>query len=198
VSIAADELALYEGIWQQPAYHRHSPGQQAIPRFIRLVGQDASSLDAAGQRASVADFGCGTGRASLVLARHGFRVVATDQTDAGLEIMPVCEPGVNLRFVRHCLWQSWPERPVDFGFCCDVLEHVPTELTGLALTRMLEACVIALYVEVSTEPDQMGVLAGQPLHKTVRPFTWWRDLCAEVGKVEYGIDLASRAAFVVR
>jgi hypothetical protein len=193
VSIAGQELALYEDIWQQPAYHKHSPGQQAIPRFLRLLGMVQPRLPG-----SLIDFGCGTGRASLVLARHGFSVVATDQTDAGLEIMPVCEPGVELRFVRHCLWMPWREPRADFGYCCDVMEHVPTELTGLSLARMRQACTVALYVEVSTEPDQMGVLAGQPLHKTVKPFTWWRDLCAEVGKVEYGIDLSGRAAFVVR
>jgi hypothetical protein len=39
---------------------------------------------------------------------------------------------------------------------------------------------------------------GQPLHKTVKPFVWWRDLCREIGTVVEAVDMLTRAVFVIR
>jgi hypothetical protein len=179
--IAETERALYDDVWKHADYHKLSPGEEAVPRFLRLT--QARPLE------TVVDFGCGTGRAGVALAAEGFLVTLADQTDAGLEVR-------DLRFERHCLWQPWRGGDHYYGFCVDVLEHVPTELTGITIARMLDACRV-LYLEVSTVPDSFGLLVGQPLHKTVRPFVWWRDLCAEIGLVREGVDLLTRAAFVV-
>jgi hypothetical protein len=182
--IADTECALYDAVWAHADYHTLSPGSEAVPRFLRLV--DAVPGE------SLIDFGCGTGRAGAALSARGLDVVLTDQTNAGLEV----NGDPKLPFRQHCLWRKWPYGSADFGFCCDVLEHVPTELTALTIARMLEACDW-LYLEVSTVPDQFGMLVGQPLHKTVKPFVWWLDLCAEIGTIRYGVDMLTRAAFVV-
>lgn len=181
MSIAATECALYQDVWAHPDYHKLSPGAEAVPRFLRLTA--ARPLE------TVIDFGCGTGRGGAALVAEGFLVTLCDQTDAGLEVR-------DLRFEPHCLWKRWRGGDHYYGFCVDVLEHVPTELTSLTIARMLEACRV-LYLEVSTVPDQFGILVGQPLHKTVKPFVWWRDLCAEIGTVTHGVDMLTRAAFVL-
>lgn len=181
MSIATTERAIYEEAWTLPAYREWSPGADAVTRFLRLT--HASPLN------TVIDFGCGTGRGAAALREEGFLVTLTDQTDAGLEVR-------DLPFVAHCLWAKWPAERAYYGYCCDVLEHIPTELTALTIARMLEACRL-LYLEVATVPDRCGLLIGQPLHKTVKPFVWWRDLCAEIGDVKEGVDLLHRAVFVL-
>ena len=181
MSRAAAERTLYEDVWTPPEYRRWSPGGEAIPRFLRL----AEAIPPA----HIIDWGCGTGRAGRVLADQGFRVTLVDQTWAAVEVE-------GLPFVPHCLWQPWPNVRGDVGFCCDVLEHIPTELTALTCARLLQGARV-LYLEVATEPDSMGALVGQTLHKTVRPFVWWRDLLREVGTLRHGVDLMTRAAFVV-
>jgi hypothetical protein len=185
MSIAEAECALYQDVWAHPDYHKLSPGAEAASRFFRLTGAVAGEC--------AIDFGCGTGKGAAALQALGLDVVLTDQTDAGLEF----KDDPRFPFVRHCLWQPWTHGRADYGFCCDVLEHVPTELTALTIARMVDACDV-LYLEVSTVPDQFGMLVGQPLHKTVKPFVWWRDLCREIGTVTQGVDMLTRAAFVIR
>jgi SAM-dependent methyltransferase len=186
MSIAEQERSLYREMWNHEAYRKFSPGEQAVPRFLSL-------MPTRGEK-SVVDFGCGTGRASLALQRAGFVVLLVDQTREALD-----PEASGLSFLEHCLWHPWPYPHVltDYGFCCDVLEHIPTELTALTIARMLEP-VEFLYLEVSTEPDEMGVLVGQPLHKTIKPFVWWRDLCREIGTLVDGVDLLTRAVFVLK
>ena len=188
VVIAATEAALYDDVWSVPAYRKWSPGLAAVPRFVRLVQPSASD--------TVFDFGCGAGKAGEALTQHVMGVALVDHTRAGLEVVE----RVGLKFYQHTLWREWHQPGMvsaTHGFCCDVLEHIPTELTGLTIARMLALVRGRLYLEVSTVPDGMGVFVGQALHKTVQPFTWWLHLCREIGTVVHGIDLLDRAVFVL-
>lgn len=179
--IADTERALYEDAWSLPQYRKWSPGLDAVPRFLRLTG--------AAPPATVLDFGCGAGVAGADLLHRGFRATLVDQTDAG-----IADP--TLPFLPHCLWRPWTGPHADYGFCVDVLEHIPTELTALTIARMV-AAVDVLYLELATVPDGCGVLVGQTLHKTVQPFTWWLALCRELATVSSGLDLLDRAVFIL-
>jgi SAM-dependent methyltransferase len=181
-TIAQREAALYEDVWSLPKYHDYSPGLVAIPRFERLTGAKAP--------ASVADFGCGAGVAGVALAERGYRVTLVDHTPAGL--VPAAKA---LEFHERSLWR-FPSCYVDYGFCVDVLEHLPTEMTSLTIHQMTCATK-TLYLEVSTVPDVLGVMVGQTLHKTVQPFGWWLALCREIGQVTQAVDLMERAAYVI-
>jgi hypothetical protein len=180
--IAATERALYEDVWSLPGYKLYSPGLNAIERFERMTGATAGR--------SVADFGCGAGVAGLALVERGYRVQLVDHTDAGLSPEARALP-----FHERSLWK-WPSCYVDYGFCVDVLEHIPTELTSLTIYHMTCATKV-LYLEVSTVPDMGGLPLGQTLHKTVQPFGWWLALCREIGTVTQAVDLMERAAFVI-
>lgn len=187
--IAEREQELYRGVWQTvPQYADHSPGEHLVPLF-----RDMAQAHAGWHTGSVLDAGCGSGKGALALAAAGFRVTCCDLTPDGL-----VEEARRLPFFPACLWHDLRQHGFrDWVYCTDVLEHVPTALTMLVVARLLAVARKGVFVAMSTEPDAFGVLAGEPLHKTVQPFAWWRDHLGEVGRVAEARDLLNAAAFYV-
>lgn len=161
-------------------YVQHSPGEQYVSIFQDMAGIASGTR----HRFSVLDAGCCSGKGGAMLARSGFEDVRLcDLTDAML-----VDEARGLPFAKACLWQ--PLQPqlgyllggqVDYVFCCDVLEHIPTEFTMLTVARLLEIARRGVFLSISLVPDGFGVLVGEHLHKTVQPFTWWRDNLDAVG-----------------
>ena len=185
--IANAERVKYDAIWQVPGYAENSPGDDLVAMFAELSGCKAGE--------TLIDLGCGTGRAGARLARdHGLKVTLFDLTDAGLE-----GEARGLRFVEGCLWGSHlrltrPTMGYDYGYCCDVLEHVPPEFTMLAVANIMAACRVVFF-SIATVPDQFGAEIGEPLHLTVRPFVWWRDHLAELGRLIECRDLLTSGVY---
>jgi hypothetical protein len=187
---AAQERAKYEEIWAIPEYKRHSPGLVNVERFMRVM--NPPPLDGL----SLVDIGCGAGVAGLEFERRGFAVHWMDLTAAGLD------PDVDRdRFIEAPLWdRSWPLRKRnrwDYGFCCDVLEHVTTEYVMLCVDNILSSCRTA-WLQVALRPDEFGKMIGEPLHLTVRPYDWWLVRLASVGKVVDARDLCGDGLYVVQ
>jgi len=187
MSLTTTERTLYEEMWAVPQYAEHSPGVQMLPMFLQCVGA---------ARGHVLDAGSGSGKGALALRDAGFRVTCCDVTDAGLV------PDARLLpFRQACLWA--PLRPIaptgsfDWVYCTDVLEHVPTQFTMLAIDQMLRVATRGLFISVSLVPDSFGVWAGKALHQTVQSFPWWKDSIAEVGRVVDARDLINAATFYV-
>ncbi len=121
------------------------------------------------------------------LAACGFDVTLTDFVDAvDVEGLP---------FVQAPLWDRVSDT-YDFGFCCDVMEHIPPEFTMLVVARLLESCK-RVFFTICTEPDEFGVRIGEPLHLTVQPFVWWRDRLRDLGTVIEARDCMTTAVFLV-
>lgn len=184
---AAQERAKYAEIWSTvPQYREHSPGLQNVDRFMSVLRPSAGAL---------IDIGCGGGVAGLEFERRGFDVTYLDITDAGL--VPEVD---RARFIESALWSpSWPtvrRRGWDYGFCCDVLEHIPTEYTMLVLDRILGACRM-VWLQIALRPDVFGKAIGEPLHLTVRPFQWWLVRLATLGTVIDARDLCGDGLYVV-
>ncbi len=154
----AQEQAKYEKVWSHWQYRVEAPGQH-------LVGDAIQKLEMQpGQ--SVIDFGCGTGRASKALQDAGFKVAAVDHADNCLD------PGIEVSFTQVCLWEPL-ELKADYGFCTDVMEHIPPEYVESVL-ETISSCVGAAYFQIATRPDVMGAkLLGEPLHLTVQDRHWW-------------------------
>ena len=171
-------------IWGMEAYREaNSPGLENVDRFIRVMTPPMDS--------SVIDVGCGTGAAGLELARHGLDTYWMDITEAGLDSAVPRE-----RFFEFPLWSFWGNG-WDFGFCCDVLEHIPPEYTMLCLDRILDAVGVA-WLQIDNQPDKFGpMLLGQPLHLTVQPYSWWLVRLGTLGKVIDARDLCGVSLFVV-
>lgn len=180
---AAQERAKYAEIWSFDEYREaNSPGLINVDRFMSVLQPKAG--------ASVVDIGCGSGRAGLELQKRGLEVSWVDLTAAGLNLE--VDRG---RFTEAPLWSHWGNG-FDYGFCCDVLEHIPTEYTMLALDRIIKSCGTA-WLQIALRPDEFGKLIGEPLHLTVRPFAWWLVRLASLGKVVDARDLCGDGLFIV-
>jgi SAM-dependent methyltransferase len=182
---AAQERDKYAEIWSLEQYRNAtSPGLINVDRFMSVIKPDPLSR--------VIDLGCGSGKAGLELEKRGLRLSWLDITAAGLD------PEVPRElFIEQPLWAPMTfQRRWDYGFCCDVLEHLPTEYTLLSISRMLEYCK-TLWLQIALRPDNFGALIGEPLHLTVKPFDWWLIRLGTLGHVEDARDLIGEGLYVV-
>jgi hypothetical protein len=185
LSVQQEERAKYAEIWQQvPEYRNFSPGMQNVDRFMSIINPAAGS--------SLVDVGCGEGKAGLDFQARGLLVDWVDITDAGLSPEVPRKRG----FTQSAIWHWAPAPGWDYGFCCDVMEHIPPEYTMLCIARIMDACETAWF-QICNVPDQFGQRIGRPLHLTVQPFTWWRDRLSDFGMLVEARDLCGNSLFVV-
>jgi SAM-dependent methyltransferase len=185
VDAAAKEREKYSELWRDvPEYRTYSPGLENVERFMSVMKPAYG--------ATLIDVGCGTGGAGLKLTGHGLNVTYLDITDAGLD------PQIDRkRFIESAIWKNWRgQRWFDYGFCCDVMEHIPTEYTMLSLKNIIDGCMQSWF-QIAFVPDEFGRAVGAPLHLTVQPFTWWRDRIGALGTLTDARDLGAQGVFVV-
>jgi SAM-dependent methyltransferase len=183
--MAAAETAKYERIWGYEEYAVCSPGEDLVEAFLEIARPAPG--------ASVIELGCGTARAGLALRSAGLAVTLLDLTDAGLD--PAARVELADKLIKAPLWGHWPG-DYDFGYCVDVMEHIPPEYTMLVLDRIMARCRRAFF-QICLIQDGFGRLIGEPLHLTVMPFQWWRDRLAEFGTLTEARDLIKNGLFYV-
>jgi len=155
------EQAKYEKVWRNPAYRKTSPGERSTKDFI----------DWAGKGGSVLDIGCGTGRAAIAIGTwYTFTLVdhASNCRDRKAEHLP---------FYQQCLWELDIPDYFDYGFCCDVMEHIPEEKVDEVLDRIKAHCAKA-YLRIFLQEDN-GKFIDEPLHLTCKPQDWWEEKIKE-------------------
>jgi SAM-dependent methyltransferase len=182
---AAQERDKYAEIWGFEEYRTaNSPGLINVERFMSVVKPASGS--------TIIDIGCGAGKAGLEFQALGLVPSWVDITGAALD------PAIDRRsFVESPLWNDWRRKQGwDYGFCCDVLEHIPPEYTMLSLDRIISNCRTS-WLQIALRPDEFGKLIGEPLHLTVRPFDWWLIRLATLGRVIDARDLCGDAMFIV-
>lgn len=160
---------LYEKVWAHKEYRYSAPGESLAYRFI----------EQAKPHGKVIDFGCGTGRgAALIHALANVPVLALDFASNCLDEEVRKIEGIEFR--QHDLRQPVGE-VCEFGYCTDVLEHISPEDVDSVLVNILTAsrrCFLA----ISTVPDHFGpIIAGEPLHLTVKPYSWWLHKLEDLG-----------------
>ncbi len=184
------ETEKYTAIWDVPRYADYSPGEQYAPVFAEIEPN---------KDATIVDIGCGAGAGGKALRGLGYE----DMTY--LDLVPVTKEHP---FFQTAIWddwgtrrwkkkKAWLEKAFDWGYCCDVLEHVPTEYVGLALHRIKENCD-QVFLSIGLDDDAFGALIRDQLHLTIRPFIWWRDLLSEYGEVKSARDLHVTGMFHVK
>ncbi len=193
MSVIAREQATYEGAWAIAHYADHSPGEHRVSVFREMAGISRA------WDVTVLDAGCGSGKGAVALAALGCDVRMCDITPNGL-----IEEAQRLPFHQVCLWHPLERAlgyvrggKVDYVYCCDVLEHIPTEFTMLVIARLLEVARRGVFLSIALVPDHFGVWVGKPLHQTVKPFTWWRDNLNALGTVQEARDCMENGLFYV-
>lgn len=183
---AKQERDKYQEIWEKvPEYRSYSPGKENVERFMKVINPKLGSR--------LIDLGCGEGVAGLEFEKLGLDVWYLDITKAAKK-----EEIRDNRFMVSPLWGDWRKFPqFDYGFCCDVLEHIPQEYTMLCLDKILENCRIS-WLQISLIEDSFGKVLGQPLHLTVRSFDWWLIRLGTLGKVIEARDLLDTGLYVVK
>ncbi len=165
VKIAPTERTKYEAMWARPEYRMVAPGEDAAMTFLQQARLKPG--------AEVIDFGCGTGRGAALIAQAGqANVLMLDFAENCLdEAVRAQLDDKRLRFVRHDLTKPSPFQ-AEYGYCTDVMEHLPTDQVDRVLVNILQAAR-HVFLQIACVDDTMGSLIGQPLHLTVRPYEWW-------------------------
>lgn len=181
-TMAESEQAKYEKMWNVPEYLNHSPGVYYAESFGEIT--NCSEGD------SLIDLGCGRGEGGKELKKlYNLNVTFVDFVKLD-GLTP---------FIKQPLWDALPSRNPrwKFGYCCDVMEHIPIEYVMLTLERIRAACQFGFF-SVSNIPDGCGKLIGEPLHMSVMPYEWWLEKMKEIGGVLDARDLLIESLFYVK
>lgn len=169
MDIAVAECRKYEAMWNRPEYRERSPG-------LRMCADAKRQLEAK-PGDTICDFGAGTGRASKWWADNGCKVTAFDIAANAITEFDGTK-------VIGNLWAMPNFGKFDYGFCCDVLEHLPTEHVGDAILGISRRVTKAAYFQIALFECHMGAAIGEHLHLTVKPPAWWRrELASHFKKV---------------
>jgi hypothetical protein len=200
---ALTEQQKYERMWSFDQYRNVAPGESIAPTFLGVVKPKPGSV--------VIDFGAGTGRGALMLALLGnVRVQMLDfasnclDPDVALavtkqaEIAAAEDPprAAPLTFQQHDLTKPCPIT-AQYGYCTDVLEHIPPDDVDNVLGNILHAAQ-HVFLQISCTDDSCGALIGHPLHLSVHPYDWWlKKLQSFDAQVHWGEDHGTHALFYV-
>lgn len=173
----------YDLMWTYDSYRERSPGMRFLEDALQFLRPEPGSL--------FVDLGCGTGRVSAALDRRGHHVTAVDiSQDACREFTGP--------FVTACLW----DLPHDlgkfrYGFCADVMEHIPTERVEKTLASIADH-VETVYFQIANFECHEGDKIGHHLHLTVKPLDWWSDVLSRDWVIKMSYAAPKHHVFVCR
>jgi SAM-dependent methyltransferase len=159
--ISARERHKYVRMWELSDYRQNHDCAAQAGRFIELAEIAPG--------ASVLDVGCGPGYAARVFLAHRLRVIAVDIADNAPD--PEIRPDID--FVCGSIWELSHLPAADYGFCTDVMEHIPPNKITHTLSTIRRLTRRLAFFDISLRKDGFGQRIGETLHLTVRPLEWW-------------------------
>ena len=168
---ALDERTKYEIMWSMPEYRNcGSPGAVSAEEFVRIASPKLGQ--------TVLDLGCGPGRGGQEVKRlSGCDVIYVDFARNCYAPQP---------FVA-CDLSSDGLPKGDFGFCCDVMEHIPPEQVDQTLANICKSAP-HVFFRIALLDDIKGVLIGHRLHLSVHPADWWFQELRKHGRILHFTD----------
>jgi hypothetical protein len=86
-----------------------------------------------------------------------------------------------LSFTKADLAKNIPVA-AEYGFCTDVMEHIPPSQVDAVLQNILKAAR-HVFFQISMEDDVCGALVGHKLHLSIHPMSWWMEKLQSLGAV---------------
>lgn len=157
MQLTDQERDKYRQAWDFEGYRVASPGMRHLESALAWMQPTPG--------ASITDWGSGSGKASEAMRDKGYAVRMVDiATNAYRGDMPV---------VEACLWEMGDEiGPTDYGYCADVMEHIPTEKVDEVFAAIAKRTLKKCYFQIALFEDRCFTHAG-PLHLSVFPEEWW-------------------------
>jgi len=158
--LAAIERDKYMRVWERPEYRKVSPGQLECKRAWECFDPQPNER--------LIDYGSGPARATWWFAQQGLDAVGVDIAANAAE--------TDANVIEACLWDLPADlAPVEYAYCCDVMEHIPTDKVDAVICEIKARTTKAGYFRIATRPDVMGPrILGRPLHLTVWDADKWR------------------------
>lgn len=153
------EREKYEAVWAEDKYREHNPGEHHVGLATLKLGIERGD--------TLIDFGCGTGRGARLFIDRGIKAKGVDFARNALD--------ADIPFVNACLWDM-PEMLADWGYCTDVMEHIPTEKVDAVLAGIAARTRYGVYFNIATRDDVMGGRIGRRLHMTVMDAEQWEKM----------------------
>lgn len=174
VKVEKSHQAIYEEMWGKEEYRQVAPGETCATMFMDVVRPR--------EGAQVIDFGTGTGRGAVMLAAlGGLKVKMLDFASNCLDdfVREALKTQPLLSFETCNLIKPIPHH-AEYGYCTDVMEHIPPEWVTTVLVNILHSAQ-HVFFQISCEEDQCGKLIGEKLHLTVQPYAWWVERLQKCG-----------------
>lgn len=187
----SEEQQKYLKVWNVKDYRNVSPGERNIEMFLESL----EDIDPNYKDKTLIDFGCGSGRAAMKLDEH-FKVTPMDFAINCLD--PKVKEHFGDRFVEHDITKKSALR-ADWGFCTDVMEHLPTESIDDALASIMESAD-NIFFQIATIPDHFGNHPDiqEQLHLTVWDYDKWLKKFSEHGVVVHrSVEAKHHVIFMV-
>jgi hypothetical protein len=173
-NMPTDEQQKYAKVWKVEQYRATAPGEHLVPLFLEAAGEIP-------ENSTIIDWGCGTGRASKRLYEEtDLDITMVDFVDNCLdsEVRDILDEESKkekprLRFIKQDLSKKCDLKS-NYGFCTDVLEHIPPEQVDQVLDNVL-LCSEHVFFQICTEDDAFGHHPDiqEDLHLTVENYFWW-------------------------
>lgn len=157
------EREKYEAMWKVPDYRLCSPGEHTAEDFVRIANPRV------GQK--VVDLGCGTGRGGAKIKR------LTGCDVAYVDFAANCKNDGQPDII--CDLADTPADIADFGYCTDVLEHIPPARLVDTVNGIMRSSP-RVFFQISTTEDSCGDLIGQTLHMNVCDSASWLEFMQQI------------------
>jgi hypothetical protein len=164
-TVEKKETHKYNQMWNIDNYRKVAPGEFMVENAIEKLGLTTDD--------KIIDFGVGTGRGAKKFQDKGFSITGVDLS------INCLDKDVNVPLCIASLWNLPENLTCDYGYCTDVMEHIPTDKVEDVILGISKACKKGVYFQICLTEDHMGAYIDDHLHLTVKPSEWWVDILSK-------------------